>query len=211
MEDKIVINVYENQSKNLLRGWTSDTSRPWTLYTFEICNPLDQFILPARENWIWASNWQLLSHDEGWEYASRHSRFKKKDRPVKTNGRHFDNARRRRWCRILQKDEVRVRLELSKLLIPKIQSVLSFIQETRFLLDELLTDTSQDHNNENILALVDTVQRHVKIVSVALNDIHPTKKDYSYFHLPPYAAIIKKLKNDVSREEVYFICQSHIS
>jgi hypothetical protein len=83
MAESCVIEVYENESYSRSKGWLPFSECPYTMKaTMTPCKPIEEITVPSSE-WAWSTNWKIskmpgVTDAEGWEYASRFSRFKAK-------------------------------------------------------------------------------------------------------------------------------------
>lgn len=209
MSESVSIEIYEIQSHHS-RGWVSDYDHPWIYPNFEDCKPPDEIDLPGSE-WCWVTNWRIdkkpgLTDEDGWEYASRYSRFKVTNRRPKTEKLWKDRARRRLWCRIMRREA-----GLSRnpdIALPKIQHGLSSIHTARMRIEEIMTEAPEAAGNEQMQSLVQSVRKNIIEISGALDQIEKQQQSSrgvggsSGGGSSTQMAVIKKLRNDLAKEEV---------
>ena len=168
--------------------------------------------LPNSE-WIWASDWLVekkagMTDEDGWEYASRFTRFLVKNRPPKTAEATFSTARRRLWSRVMHR-EIGIRSADIPKAVQKIQTGLASIHGARVRIEEIMKQAPAAAESEQMISLVRSVKKNIADVVASLDQIS-TFQQKSGSPQSTATASVKKLRNDLVKEEVR-ICTFHIS
>lgn len=120
MSETCVIEIYENQTFTRLGGWVAHEALPYSMKPSMIaCKPLEDITLPNAQ-WTWVTNWKTskmpgVTDGDGWEYASRFSRFSTQNRVPKAEAA-WSRARRRLWIRVMRREATIKQADLSKAL-----------------------------------------------------------------------------------------------
>lgn len=213
MSESCAIEIYENERQYRRYGWVSYAKEPFAMKeTLAPCKPLDEITVPSSE-WQWSTNWKIIkmpgaTDEDGWEYASKYSRFKIKNRTPKIEPK-WCKARRRLWIRVMRREIGVKATEITKVL-PRIQAGLTSINGTRKKIEEIMrysptaadTDemrqlvTTVYRNIQEILSVIDQAEKQVSNPITTPNNRNPTNVQL------PNPGILKKLKNEVLREQV---------
>ena len=207
MSESQVFEVYECQSYNRTNKWHPHADIPWASKNPPApCVPLTEITLPNNE-WVWASDWVVekqagLTDAEGWEYASRISRFLDENRPPKPEAHKWSTVRRRLWTRVMRR-EIGIRASDIPKAMQKIQAGLASIHSARLRIEEIIKQAPQAAQNEQMISLVQSVKKNINEVLSSLDQI----STYQHKHCSPQTtatAAVKKLRNDVMKEEVCY-------
>lgn len=205
MSESRAIEVYEVQSYTRSGGWQPHPDVPWGMKEPpEPCVARHEITLPNAE-WIWASDWEFekragVTDDEGWEYASRLSRFLDKNRAPKPEAHKWSTVRRRLWNRVMRR-EVGVRTaDIPKAML-KIQAGLGSIHSARVRIEEIMRQAPTAAENEQMQQLVRSVKKNINDVVASLDQISAHQHKNGSPQTTASAAV-KKLRNDVMKEEV---------
>ncbi len=221
MSESCAIELYENECFDRRKGgWTPHKEFPFVIKaTLTPCKPLDEIELPGDE-WQWATNWKIskmpgVTDADGWEYASRFSRFKRQDRAPKSEA-VWSRARRRLWIRIMRRETTVKASDISKVL-PKIQLGLSSVHSARIKIEEIMKHAPEAADSDQMRSLVTSVNRNIADIisvldqaektfnqdtdsSLSMNSRAAPKQSNSVTNNSP--AILKKLRNDVTKEQL---------
>lgn len=219
MSESCAIEVYENECFDRRKGgWIAHKEFPFVMKaTLSACKPLDEIELPGDE-WQWATNWKIskmpgVTDADGWEYASRFSRFKRQDRAPRSEA-VWSRARRRLWIRIMRRETTVKASDISKVL-PKIQLGLSSVHSARIKIEEIMKHAPEASDSDQMRSLVTSVNRNIAdIISVIdqaeknFNQDADTSPNIGNRGPPKQAggsnnspAVLKKLRNDVMKEQ----------
>ena len=131
-----------------------------------------------------------------YKYRSRSSRFKSNDRRPKAEGLWSDRARRRLWCRIMRREVgLNRNTDLTKVM-PRIQQGLGGIHAARVRIEDIMKQAPEAAQSEQMQSLVASVRKNIADITSILDQ---TEKQQG---AGPHVAVIKKLRNDVVKEEV---------
>lgn len=186
MSESVVIEVYENQFNSSLHGWIAEKKSPWTLKSGETCHALDDFTLPGGE-WGWASNWRIdkkpgITDEEGWEYS-----------PSRVFGHR---QRKRMWSRIMRREAgIGKSADLTRIM-PKIQFGLKSINTARMRIEDIMKKAPEAAESDQMKSLVCSVQKNILDITSALDQVERQQGPGNQ-----HGAVIKKLRNDVIKEE----------
>jgi Asp-tRNA(Asn)/Glu-tRNA(Gln) amidotransferase C subunit len=205
MTESKVIEIFECQTYRK-KAWQLCTHEPWVEKDFLApCIPRDEITLPNNE-WKWVSDWIFerktgVTGEDGWEYASRMKRFKVQGRNPRTCEARFSSARRRLWTRVMRRD-VGIRSIDSPAAVLKIQSGLASIHTTRVRIEAIIymKQAPSAAQSEQMTVLVGTVKRNIREVLCSLDQIG-TLQQKSSLPQTTSSAVVKKLRNDVIKEE----------
>jgi hypothetical protein len=205
MAESCVIEIYEHEVFHRMKGWIESNQTPWTLKsTNDVCKPPDEITLPNAE-WVWTSNWKIdkkpgQTDSDGWEYASRYSRFSSnKPRAAKAEKTWSDKARRRLWARLMRREvNIGKGADLSKVM-PKIQLGLSSIHTARLKIEDITNKSPEASNSDQMQILVHSVKKNIADIMQVLDQVD---EQASNSKSTQSTAVVKKLRNDVVREEV---------
>jgi hypothetical protein len=173
-----------------------------------------------------------VTDGDGWEYASRFARFKKQGRAPKTEARVWTKARRRLWTRIMRREALVKNVDIPKITLKVQQGLSSIhaarlkIEEIMRQAPEAAdTDqmrslvTSVNRNIVEILTVIDSAEKQLQTNQVQEQKDERNKAS-SFFsssngnsgkngndQQPPLTlantpAVLKKLKNDVLKEQL---------
>lgn len=200
MSETCAIEVYENQTFGRLQGWAAHGESPFSLKPSNIaCKPLEEISLP-NSDWAWVSNWKTskmpgVTDADGWEYASKFTRFQNSNRPPKAEAL-WSRARRRLWIRVMRRDATIKSADLSKALA-KVQQGLTNIHSARIRIEQVSAGQPEAIESEQMISLSNSVQRNIADLLGILDQaerLPPGKTDLS-------PAAVKKLKNEILKEE----------
>ncbi len=198
MSESLAIEIYENE-EFVWNEWRPHGELHWTYKTQEKCASPEEY--QPSVGWIWVSNWRIdkrMDTDrDGWEYASVMTRFLNEKRKTKTEKLWSDKARRRLWTRIMKRDVHGVKTDLTKLM-PKIQAGLKGLQSARIRIEEIVKHHPDSIQSEQMQDLVTSVKSNISDINKYLDQVENSQTASSSSH----AAVIKKLRNDVTREEI---------
>lgn len=206
MIEQISIEIYEYQGYNTMwQTWETYKEFPYmNKRNNEISIPPLEITLPS-DDWEWQSlSWDISKQDnktdeEGWEYASRFNRFNMKDRIPKSEPRITSLYRRRLWIRGMKKE---LYIDIPKLL-NKIQASLTSIHITRKQIENVVTQHPDTVNSEEMINIVMLLKKNICDVLASLSQVNDISNSYTKQHPQSnYHVIIKKLRNDVYKEEV---------
>lgn len=203
MSESCAVEVYENETYSRKNGWGSYKKYPFVLKsTLTACKPLDEISVPSSD-WQWSTNWKItkmpgVTDADGWEYASRFSRFKSQDRAPKSEAM-WSRARRRLWTRIMRREPHVKATDMTKLL-SKVQMGLGSIHAARVKIEEIMRQAPEAAESDQMRSLVTSVNRNIADILGVLDqaekqgELDPTSGMKS-------SAVLKKLRNDVLKEQ----------
>lgn len=227
MSESCAVEIYENERLHRRKGWIPNNKEPFVMKeTLVPCKPLDEITVPSSE-WLWSTNWKIIkmpgtTDEDGWEYASKYIRFKVKNRTPKPEQSYSTKARRRLWTRIMRREIGVKATEITKVL-PKIQAGLSSINATRKKIEEIMKYSPAASESDEMRLLVTTVYRNIQeilsIIDQAEKQIAlPNTNNNNVISRPtnlqpqlPNPAVLKKLRNDVLREQVCIYAKMFLS
>lgn len=233
MSESCAVEVYENESFHRLKGWIPHPEMPFVMKAnFAPCKPLDEINVPSNE-WIWSTNWKIskmagVTDSEGWEYASRFSRFKNQNRQPKSEA-VWSRARRRLWIRIMRREAMVKNVDIPKV-TQKVQMGLTSIHAARLKIEEIMKQAPEAAETDQMRTLVTSVNRNIVEILSAIENAEKQcqqnqeqianderNKANSFLSNPSKAtsngtdngatslantpAVLKKLKNDVLKEQ----------
>ena len=203
MSESVVYEVWENQ-KLQRNVWCPYADHPWTRRNYDECCAPDEIKLPSVE-WCWVTNWRIdskagMTDAEGWEYASKFNKFRNVNRKPKIEKHWGSKFRRRLWCRVSRRDTGGLGkiVDIQKAL-PRIQQGLSSIHLARLRIEEIVSQAPDSINSEQMKTLVDSVKKNICDIISALDQ-------YESQQTGSQTAIVNKLRNDVTKEEVSTSC-----
>lgn len=211
MAESCVIEVYENETHGRSGGWVSYAECPFIMKaTMTPCKPIEEINVPSSE-WAWSTNWKItkmpgVTDAEGWEYASRFSRFKIKDRAPKSEAR-WSRARRRLWTRIMRREPVVKTTDMTKVL-SKVQGGLTSIHSARIKIEQIMRSAPEAATSDQMKSLVASVERNIADILSVLDQAEQQAQQSSSTSANGSAkastspAVLKKLRNDVLKEQV---------
>jgi hypothetical protein len=212
MAESCVIEVYENESYSRSKGWLPFSECPYTMKaTMTPCKPIEEITVPSSE-WAWSTNWKIskmpgVTDAEGWEYASRFSRFKAKNRAPKSEAM-FSTARRRLWTRIMRREPVVKSADIGKIL-SKVQSGLASIHAARVKIEEIMRQAPEAATSDQMRSLVASVERNIADILSVIDQAEQqqsggtaSSSSASGKTVNNTPAVLKKLRNDVIKEQV---------
>ncbi|KAJ1430940.1 hypothetical protein B484DRAFT_430424 [Ochromonadaceae sp. CCMP2298] len=203
MTESKVIEIFECQ-RHRKKTWQLCTREPWVDKDYLApCIPRDEITLPNSE-WKWVSEWIFerktgFTDEEGWEYASRMARFKVEGRDPRTSKALFSSARRRLWTRVMRRD-VGIRSTDIPAAVLKIQSGLASIHTTRVRIEAIMKQAPSAAISDQMTQLVASVKRNIREVLSSLDQIGTLQQKCSAPQTTS-PAVVKKLRNDVIKEE----------
>jgi hypothetical protein len=175
--------------------------------TMTPCKPIEEIAVPSPE-WVWSTNWKVTkmaggTDAEGWEYASKVSRFKAKDRAPKSEAR-WSTARRRLWTRIMRREPVVKLSDITKAL-PKVQSGLNSIHAARIKIEQIMRQAPEAASSDQMLSLVASVERNIADILTVMNKVEEHQSQVGSGKAAANSGIspaaLKKLRNDVLKEQ----------
>lgn len=202
-----MVELWEFEELDRSKQWIPDSQHPWTATGFEDSKPPDELTLPGPE-WCWSSNWKIdkktgATDGDGWEYATNFARFKQIDRSPKFEKKWNDKSRRRMWSRTMRKDGLSnnrsTSSDLSKTL-PRIQQGLSSIYKARLRIEAIMKEAPDAAASEQMQSTVVIVKKNISDIMTALD--HAEAQQQKQPGAAAQTAVIKKLKNDLAKEEV---------
>lgn len=129
------------------------------------------------------------------------SRFGSSGRDVKIEKGSRDKSRRRLWTRTRRrKDAVQTLTEMT----PRVQNGLKNIHLVRVKIEEIMSNNLSSSDASDMMALVRSVRSNIQHIYKLLDQV--VEKGVGSAEM----AIISKLRNDISKEEVT-MCQSSLS
>jgi hypothetical protein len=212
MSESRLIELYECQSYSRTNKWQPFAEFGWcTKENQEPCVPAIEITLPNNE-WIWATEWTVskmanITDDEGWEYASRMSRFGAKGRVPKPAEAAFSTVRRRLWTRVMRR-EIGVRAGDVPKALSKIQAGLASIHGARVRIEEIMKQAPEAADSEQMQALVRSVKKNIADVVSSLDQISMYQQKAGAQQNTNTAAV-KKLRNDLMKEEVQYVARAN--
>lgn len=200
--------IYEIEVFSRKHGWRPYNAAPWIMKSsMQPCSPPEEVALPSSE-WCWYSNWRIdkqpgLTDEDGWGYASRLSRLHRKDRRPKPEAM-WSRARRRLWSRVMRREASLKALDFPKVL-PGVQKGLAGVNAARLKIEEIMKTAPEAAHSEQMVNLVCSVKKNIADIVSSLDQLEKQQQAPG----PPgsgpkpanNAAIIKKLRNDVAKEE----------
>lgn len=228
MSESRNVEIYECQVYKRRKKWIAHEELPYHYKdSLEPCEMPYNITLPSVE-WKWASEWTVLKHagntdEEGWEYASRMQRFQE-ERAPRGEPAISSYARRRLWSRVLQR-EIGMRPADVQKILQKTQSGLGSIHAARVRIEDIMKQAPEAAQSPQMVSLVTSVKKNIHDVILRLDQVSAyLQKELSdstnnssnsggtsggrnqmgAMNGPPAnaAAIVKKLRNDVMKEEV---------
>ena len=205
MSESRVIEIFEVQSYSRSAKWQPHSDVPWaTKEPPEPCLPLLEITLPNNE-WSWASEWVIdkkpgATDEDGWEYASRLTRFLAKDRIPKAEAHRGSTVRRRLWTRIMRR-EIGIRTADIPKALQKIQIGLGSIHSARVRIEDIMKQAPSAGESEQMVSLVRSVKKNINDVVSSLDQISAHQHKNGSPNTTANAAV-KKLRNDVMKEDV---------
>mmetsp|Transcript_35632 Transcript_35632/g.70859 ORF Transcript_35632/g.70859 Transcript_35632/m.70859 type:complete len:432 (-) Transcript_35632:51-1346(-) len=205
MSEERSFEVYECQSYSRVSKWQPHNDFPWaTKDPPAPCVPLKEITLP-NEEWVWSSEWKIetipgATDDEGWEYASRLSRFLAENRQPKAEAHQWSTVRRRLWRRSMRR-EIGIRTADIPKALQKIQTGLASIHNARVRIEEIMKQAPQVAESEQMATLVGSVKKNIGDVITSLDQISAHQHKNGSPQTTTTAAV-KKLRNDVMKEEI---------
>eukprot|EP01035_Chromulina_nebulosa_P017700 gene17700-23290_t len=211
MSESLPIEVYEVQRNVRGIGWVSDYEHPWTYKNFVDCCPPDEIRLPESGDWCWVTNWRIDSKPgdtdaDGWEYAVFYGRFRNSNRKKIVEDGWGIRVRRRLWSRIMRRDAGNLLkiVDFTKA-IPRIQQELGSIHMSRLRIEEIIIQAPNAGQSEQMITLVQSVKKNIADIVNVLNQIEEQQQrelnSTNSKTISSQVAIIKKLRNDVSKED----------
>ena len=210
MAESIVVEIYEHEVYES-KEWKEYLVKPWVMKSCENeeSPPPDEICLPGAD-WGWLSNWKIHkkageTDGDGWEYASKIQRFYSvKNRiPKPSQAEWSDKARRRLWQRLTRKDGggAHKQVDVTKV-IPHIQQGLGGVHSARMQIEEIVKKMGRADaaTNPQMKSLAQKVKQNIADLLKGLDQMEQ-QEDASNKKSSPYTAVIKKLRNDCSREE----------
>mmetsp|Transcript_57068 Transcript_57068/g.100193 ORF Transcript_57068/g.100193 Transcript_57068/m.100193 type:complete len:463 (-) Transcript_57068:126-1514(-) len=204
MSESRVIEIFEVQSYSRSAKWQPHSDVPWaTKEPPEPCLPLLEITLPNNE-WSWASEWVIdkkpgATDEDGWEYASRLTRFLAKDRIPKAEAHRGSTVRRRLWTRIMRR-EIGIRTADIPKALQKIQIGLGSIHSARVRIEDIMKQAPSAGESEQMVSLVRSVKKNINDVVSSLDQISAHQHKNGSPNTTANAAV-KKLRNDVMKED----------
>lgn len=173
--------------------------------------PTPNILAQKQSEWAWSTNWKItkmpgVTDAEGWEYASRFSRFKIKDRAPKSEAR-WSRARRRLWTRIMRREPVVKTTDMTKVL-SKVQGGLTSIHSARIKIEQIMRSAPEAATSDQMKSLVASVERNIADILSVLDQAEQQAQQSSSAPANGSAkastspAVLKKLRNDVLKEQV---------
>lgn len=206
MSESISIEIWENQQYKY-KNWIAHEKNPWTFKNYDICNPPDEVLLPLSGEWTWVSNWRIdrspgMTDPDGWDYAIRLQSYKIYDRKPCVEKTWSTTVRRRLWSRVMRR-EVNTILKITdwNVALPKIQNSLSSIHTTRIRIEEIVNKEPEAINSDQLLSAITIVKKQISDITNAL-DQFDEQHQQSGNKSGTQSLVIKKLKNDVTKELV---------
>lgn len=180
-------------------SWVPNKKLPWTAADGQTPScPPEEAELPGSE-WTWASNWRIdkspgSTDSDGWEYARYAERFLCNDRATKVSRGWRDTSRRRKWSRVMRRDSrVGVTNEFQEAK-PRIQNGLRAINAVRLRLEMIAKTAPEELRKDQMKNLVHSVRKNMQDTLELLVPLESGAGQKS-------SAAIKKLKNDLAKEE----------
>lgn len=200
MAESVIVEIFEVQLYSS-GAWGVDKKIPWTTNDGKTVSlPPDEAQLPGPE-WSWASNWRIdkkpgSTDSEGWEYARYAERFLSTSRATKVSRGWRDVSRRRKWSRIMRRDARAGLAAQFQDAMPKIQNGLRSINGVRLRLESVARSAPEELHNKQIVNLIDSVRKNMHETMTLLVRLDSTTGENQ-----KQATVIKKLKNDLAKEE----------
>lgn len=206
MTETAIVEVWEYEEYDRKR-WDADPNHPWTNKLFENCKPPDEMSLPSIE-WSWSANWKIdkkpgVTDAQGWEYARSFARFQDANRKPKVEKSWSDKSRRRMWSRMMRKDlntSCRSPSQDITKTLPRIQQGLSSIHKARLRIEEIMKEAPDAVSTDQMQVLVQSVKKNIADILTAIEQAETNQQKQA--GASSHTAVIKKLKNDLMKEEV---------
>jgi len=205
MSESRVIEIYEVQSYSRSTKWQAHPDLPYcTKDPPEPSVALPEITLPNSE-WSWVSEWIVekrpgATDEDGWEYASRLTRFIAKNRVPKSEAHSGSTVRRRLWTRIMRR-EIGIRTSDIPKALQKIQIGLASIHGARTRIEEIMKQAPAAAQSDQMVSLVRSVKKNITDVVSSLDQISAHQHKNGSPNTTANAAV-KKLRNDVMKEDV---------
>ena len=216
MAESKVLEIYECQVYNRAKKWHAYEEKPYCYRDFDQdqCEIPYNISLPGAE-WSWVGEWEVLKRagitdDEGWEYASKMKRFDEPKRAPRTDPAFSSFARRRIWSRIMKREVGLKAADIDKIL-QRTQTGLASIHTARVRIEEIMTQAPDAAASPQMNSLVNSVKKNIHDVITRLDQISAIQQKEAATQGTQGAktkqpnnssAIVKKLRNDVLKEEV---------
>ena len=209
-QSAVTVQIYEYQVYSRIRGlWTACERNQYVDKDSQLPSraPCD-FTLPS-EDWIWTSKWTVITVDgmtdpNGWEYASRISRFSLSSRKPKNELTMSSRYRRRQWLRIMDRD--RRIIDVPEVL-KRVQSGLGSIHCARIKMEQLIRREPEIVSTAEMIELVMNLKKNICDVLASIDQVNNARGNQHQpeQHKPHYGAALKKLRNDAHKEEVQYL------
>lgn len=215
MSESRIVEIYECQVYSSFKKWYPYEKLPYHYKSeslkaaeeeLERCEVPYQINLPSSE-WRWVGEWDIqksagLTDEDGWEYASRISRFSVESRAPRTEPALWSKARRRLWTRVMRRELSVKSVDTAKIL-SRTQAGLASIHTARTRIEEIVSRAPESVTNNLMVNLVSSVKKNIRDVIAGLDQLHSVLQQENKTGKPNSAiAIVKKLRNDVLKEEV---------
>jgi hypothetical protein len=135
---------------------------------------------------------------DGWEYASRFSRFKNLNRAPKSEAA-WSRARRRLWIRAMRREATIKQADLSKAL-SKVQKGLTSVHAARLSIEQIVKQAPEARDSEQMISIVNSVQRNIADLITILDE---AEKQSGRTDISPAAN--KKLRHEIMREQAVIL------
>lgn len=225
------VEVWEVMKLQSNKTWESYVKHPWVDNNNNDIPSPDDINLPGSLpsnpiKWMWASNWKQYSNKEaqhdGWEYASKFSKFASPNRKPKTTMKWNSKYRRRLWRRMMRCEKPTNNHGNSNIsngfvttdfasALPKIQHSLSSIHMARMRIEDIVKEEPEVVHTEQLKNAIQRVQGNINDIMTALDQYETQQTMIEEGQMQNQGpatnamqqlAVIKKLRSDLNKEEV---------
>jgi len=213
MLDSVTVQIHEYQVySRLRRHWIAQA--PPMHYVdkdSQLPSPPPYEVSVPSEEWVWSSKWVVATIDgmtdaNGWEYASRFNRFDLNGRKPKAKLGISSKYRRRLWFRMMDRERPILISEVLK----RVQSGLGSIHCARVKMEQIICKDPEIVSTADMIELVMSLKKNICDVLTSIDQVNNSQLRAAALgqHQPQqhglsYGAVLKKLRNDAHKEEVF--------
>ena len=206
------VEIYEYEEYSFYQGkWLPHYLNPWQ--NLDNTQAVAPELIKPPPGWCWITNWRVDrppgASSMGWEYATSEHRFNVKHRPKKYSRQYRDFIRRRKLCRTMimrkRNGDGRERYPSKDFaeIARRVQKGLHGVRMAKNHIVDILKKSSYALESEEVIESIETIRKNIKQMKNVLDttENHPELG-------PDQLARIRKLWNDVHREEEFFSSDS---